>query len=85
MGGYLRVHRTRLDQNMHCVFSYECFDCMCVIVCYKLRELYVVGCVWEIRTLGLINVTLGVRETNGCFGILGLLLVGMCANSWTRI
>ena len=84
MGGYLRVHETGLDHNMHCVCSYECFDCMCVIVCYKLHELYVVGCVWEIETLRLRNVTLGVLETNGWFRILGLLLVDMCANSWTQ-
>ena len=32
------------------------------------------------RALGLRNVTLRIRETNGWFGILGLLLVGMILN-----
>ena len=40
MGGYLGVHGTGLDHNMHCVLSCVCFDCMCVIMSYKLRELY---------------------------------------------
>ena len=29
------------------------------------------------------NIILGVREINGWFGTLSILLVGMCANSWT--
>ena len=40
MGGYLGVHRIGLDHSMHCVFYCVCFDCICVIVCYKLHKLY---------------------------------------------
>ena len=75
---------TGLDHNMHCVFSGLCCDCMCMIVCANYVN-YIRGMMY----IGNANTRVekcNIRssETNGLFGILSILLVGMCANSWTR-
>ena len=69
---------------MHCVFSGLCFDCMCMIVCANYVN-YIRGRMY----IGNANTRVEKRnlrssETNGWFGILSILLVDMCANSWTR-
>ena len=59
---------------------------MCVIMCTNYVN-YIRGRTYignaNTRVEKLRNIILGVRETNGWFETLSILLVGICANSWT--